>query len=101
MGDLDARYGTMALDDIDQRFQRRAMFVIPDAQTAMADAPARLHPRGLDKNGPYTAAGIAAVMHQMPIVGDAVDGGILTQRRHHDAVARGNGFNGDGLKQQG
>jgi len=89
MGELhdDRSLGMLAHRRHD-RLQRGFSRVVPQPETARRDAADRLHGRGLDAEhrGPRQRQRVD--MGEMPVIGLAVDGGVLAHRRHHDAIGQ-------------
>jgi len=62
--------------------------IIPQAQTAGGDAPLAGDRSGLDGEHSGPAVEQVGPVHQVPVLGLALDGYILAHRGHHDAVGQ-------------
>jgi hypothetical protein len=74
---------------IDDLFQGRDEFVVPDAQTMIGDPSARRDAGGfLDDQTDLSESGIG-IMCEMKIVGESVLRLIHAHRRHHQTIRQG------------
>src|ERR1019366_10767318 len=85
---LDARRRTLAVQETRDAGQKLDVRRVPDSEVVRCDAPARFHRRGFHANQPGAAHGAAAKMHQVPIGGEPVFGGVLAHGRNRDPVAQ-------------
>ena len=74
--------------------QAADMLVLPDAQVVRRDAPTRLHRGSLADHGRRPAHRPASQMHQVPIAGKAILGGILGHGGDGDPVPKSDAANG-------
>ncbi len=88
MGQLNRRHRALRLEEPGQPAQGLAVRVRPDPETAVGDAPACLHARGLHEHRTRPTEGELAEMGQMPVTGHSVLGGVGAHRRDHDAVGQ-------------
>ena len=97
VGELDPGRRAEGVDQVDDRAQRLALGVVPQAEVLRGDAPLGDHAGGLEDHGAGAAAGEGAVVHEVVVGGDAVAGGdgVLAHGRHPDAVADGEVAQGD------
>ena len=100
MRQLDTGNRTLSRDETGDALQRLDLFVVPQPQIFGSDAPVFGDGGGLGEYQPGTADGAATEMNQMPVVGQAIDTGVLTHRRHRDAIEQGQLTQGKGFKQQ-
>ena len=70
------------------RRKRVDMRVLPDAEIFGADAPFGGDRGRLGEHQPGAADGPAPEMHEVPVVGEAIDARVLAHRRHDDAVGQ-------------
>ena len=75
------------------------VLVLPDAHVGGGDAAARLDGGGFHHDERGAADGAAAEVDQMPVVGEAVVGGILAHGRYGNAVAEGHVAQCEGREQ--
>jgi hypothetical protein len=99
MRQLDAGDSTLAVNEFSDARQHFDMLVLPDSEVSRCNASFRAHRRRLDHYQACSADGPAAKMNQMPIVGEAILGGILTHGRHDNPVAKTDAPNGQGTQQ--
>ncbi len=90
VAELNRRLRRIGVYEIGDAAKRRDLFVAPQSQIAVRDAAALLHRRGLDKHQPGAAGSELAEVHQVPVVGAAVVGRVLTHGRDHYAVLQAN-----------
>jgi len=93
MRDLNSRQCPLRADKVGYPLEPRQEAVRPDAEITIADTAAFLDGRGFGKDQAHAAECELAQMHQMPIVGVAVDRTILAHGRQHYAVAKGDAGN--------
>ena len=86
MPELDRRHRAVLLQEAGDAFQRRGLAVVPQPDVAMGDAALRRHRRGLDHDDAGAALREFAEMHEVPVIGDAIDRRILAHRRKQDAI---------------
>ena len=98
--ELDAGHRTAAADDRREPRQQRLMLRVPQAEAVRRDAADRRDVRRFGEHDAGAAHRPRAEMLHVPVVAEPVDGGILAHRRHHDAVARGDGTEADRLEQK-
>ncbi len=88
MGDLDAGHAAGRLDRGDGGAEGLGLGIVPEAEAARGDAPFRRDARRLDDQQAGAAARQGGEMHLVPVVQNAVLGGVLAHRRDRDAVAQ-------------
>jgi hypothetical protein len=88
MRQLDAGDGTLAVNEFSDARQHFDVLVFPDPEVSRCNASFRAHRGRLDHYQACSADCPAAQMNQMPIVGEAILGGILTHGRHGNPVAK-------------
>ena len=88
VGELDTRDGALGLDIGRDAGPRGDVIVLPDAGAAGSDAAVWMDGGGFgdDRAG---ADGSGAQVDQVPVGGEAVDGGVLAHRRDEDAIVKG------------
>ena len=86
VGQLYRRHGIIPLDEVRHPLQRLDVRVAPNSQVAVGDAAALFHRRRFAKHQPRAAGCELAEMDQVPIVGAAIQCGVLTHRGNDDAV---------------
>ena len=96
MADLDAdrHVRSQAPGTLQFVTQRRLRGVVPQAQTAGADAAHGRHRCGLDGEQARAAVEQVGPMRQVPVCGLAVHGRVLAHGRDHDAIGQGEGAAG-------
>ena len=100
VGQLNAGDRALGGDEASDALQRFDLFVVPQAKVFGGDTPVGGNRRGFGENQTGTAHRAAAQVHQVPVVGQAVDAGVLAHRRHGDAVGQGQLAKSKGFKQQ-
>jgi len=100
VGQLDPRHRALGADKAGDTLQRLNLGIVPQAQVLGGDAAIGSDGGGFAENQPGTANGTAAQVHQVPVIGQAIDGGVLAHRRHGNAVEQGQLAQGIGFKQQ-
>ncbi len=97
---LDACNRTLSVDKTGDTLHRFDLFVVPQPEVFGSDAPVRRHRHRFGDDQAGAANGTASQVNQVPVIGQAVDTGILAHRRHCDAIAKGQLAQGIGFKQQ-
>lgn len=99
MTDLDAgdRPGLAHLSD--DRRQRLGLRVVPKTEAAGRDPSLRRDAGRLDHDEAGTAPRQPGEMRAMPIIREAVLGGVLAHRRGNDAIAKGDVFQAERVEQ--
>ncbi|MNO56840.1 hypothetical protein D3C76_473620 [compost metagenome] len=100
VGQLDTGHGALGGDEAGDALQRGDLLVAPEAEVFSGDAPLVGDRDGLGDHQAGATHGATAQMDKVPIVGQAIDGGILAHRRHGDAVGQGQLTQGVWLEQQ-
>ncbi|MNH06713.1 hypothetical protein D3C79_660900 [compost metagenome] len=77
MGQLDAWHRALGGDETGDALQRRDLRVVPQAQVLRGNAPIGSHGSGFGENQAGATHRAAAQVHQVPVIGQAVDTGIL------------------------
>jgi hypothetical protein len=90
MAYLNPRYSALALDELHNARQWFNMLVAPDAGIAGRYAAGARYRSGLHHDETDAANRTTAGMHEVPVIGEALMGRILTHGRHGDAAAEGN-----------
>jgi hypothetical protein len=75
------------------------VLILPDSEIVRRDPTLRRDGRGLGNDHPGAPNGSAAERDQVPVGGEAIDGGILAHRTDADAVAKGDAADGDRIEQ--
>jgi hypothetical protein len=101
MGELDPGHRALGAHEVGDALQLWDLLVAPQARAAMGDPAVGLHRRGLDEHDPGAADGELAVMHEVPVVGEAVLRRVQAHRRDHHAIARAHAPNLDRREQEG
>ena len=91
----------MRLDEIGQTLDPGDELVIPQRQIADGAATAPVDLGAFDEHQPRAAGGEPADIHQVPVGGKAVVGGVLVHRRDADPIFHGDAADGQRLKQFG
>src|SRR3984957_7750029 len=99
-GELDAGHRAAAADDCSEPRQQRLMLRLPQAEAVGRDAADCGDVRPFGEHDAGAAHRTRAEMLHVPVITQAIDRGILAHRRHHDAVARGDGTETDRLEQK-
>jgi hypothetical protein len=89
VGQLNAGHGALGSDKARDALQRGDLFVVPQAQVFGGDTALGGDGGGFGEYQPGTADGTAAEVDQVPVVGQAIDAGVLAHRRHGNAVEQG------------
>jgi hypothetical protein len=98
---LDAGSGTLAVQEIDNAGEWRDVVVLPQAEVGVANATFGGHGGCLEDDQTEAAKRKSAQMHQVPIVGEAILGGILAHGRDNGTIAQGEATERGGRKQLG
>lgn len=93
MGELDARRGTLGVNEAGDARKRLDMLIGPESQVEGRDAPLGDHRGRLHHDETRAALRAGAKMNEMPIVREAVLRRILAHGRDGDAVAEGHAAN--------
>ena len=80
MGELDTRNGPLGGDETGDALQGGDLRVVPQAEVFSGDAPVCRDRHGLGDDQARTADSATAQVHQVPVVGQAIDRGILAHR---------------------
>ncbi|MNJ62791.1 hypothetical protein D3C77_586460 [compost metagenome] len=100
MSQLDAGHAPLGGDETGDALQRGDLSVVPQAEVFGGDAAIGGHRHGFSDHQARATHGAAAQMDKVPVVGQAIDGGILAHRRNGDAVGQGQLTQGVRLEQQ-
>ncbi len=100
MRDLDGRHHPLRPHEVGDALERRDVRRRPQPHVAVGDAALRGNRGGLDEDAAGAAERQPAEVREVPVLGDAVDGGIGGHRRDHHPIGECQGANGDGGKQQ-
>jgi hypothetical protein len=96
VGQLDTGHSAFSMQKAGDACQRFGVPVVPDAHIARRDTAIARHRRGLDHDQSGAADGSTAQMDEMPVVGQALLGAVLTHRGHRDPVAEGDAADSQG-----
>ena len=86
MGELNAGDRALPVDEARDALERLEMLVAPDAEVLRRDPPLRRDRRRFGEHQRRAADRARREMGEMPVVGVAVDAGILAHRRNADAI---------------
>jgi hypothetical protein len=100
MTELDRRHRAHLLDEVGDAAIRARLVIVPDAGAMIGLAPTRLDRGLLAEHDAGAAHRVAAEMHELPVGRAAIDRNVLTHRRHHDAIARGDATQRDRREQE-
>ncbi|MNJ17398.1 hypothetical protein D3C77_116760 [compost metagenome] len=100
MRQLNAGNGALSNNETGNTLQRRDLRVIPQPEILGGDAPVGGNRRGLGEDQPGTAHRAAAQVDQVPVIGQAIDTGVLAHGRNGNTVGQGQVAQGIGCKQQ-
>ena len=89
MGELSASVGAVLVEEGGDALEVEDVLVFPDAEVAGSDASFRVDGVSLGEDKGSAADSSAAEMDEVPVVGEAVDGGVLAHGRDGDAVGEG------------
>jgi len=89
VGELGAGVGAVLVQEGGDALELGSVLVLPDAEIAGSDAAFRADGVGLGDDQGGAADGTAAEVDEVPVVGEAVDGGVLAHGRDGDAVGQG------------
>src|SRR5436190_4156622 len=81
MAELDAGHRALLADEVDAALEAGDELVVPDAEIADRAAAAPLDLGRFHDHQPGPAVGIAAGIHQVPVGGEALVGGIFGSSR--------------------
>ncbi|MCY1459285.1 hypothetical protein D9M71_767500 [compost metagenome] len=90
----------MGSDKAGDSLQGRDLFVAPQAQVLGSDASVGADGRRFAENQAGPPDGAAAQMNEVPVIGQAIDTGVLAHGRNSDSVGQGQLTQGVGFKQQ-
>jgi hypothetical protein len=99
VGELDPRCRALGVDEMTDPAQGFDLAIGPQAKVFGGDPPLRQDRGRLGEHQPGPALGEAAQVHQMPVIGQPVQGGVLAHRGNHDAVGQGHIAQNQGFKQ--
>ena len=99
MGELDGGNGALGLQKSRDAGEGGYLVVRPEAEVAVGDSPAGLDGSGLDNHKAGTTGGAAAEVHQMPVVGEAINARVLAHGRDGNPVWKGDSANREGREQ--
>ena len=86
MGELDAGARALRVDELDDAGEACDVFVFVDAEVVWGDAAFGYDGGGLKQDQSGTALGAGTEMDHVPVVGEAVECGVLAHGRDADAV---------------
>ncbi len=99
VGELDGGDGALGFKERDDAAEGFDVGVGPEAEVAEGDAAGGFDGGGFDHNEAGATGGAGAEVDEMPIVGEAIDGGVFTHGRDGDAVGEGDAADGEGGEQ--
>ena len=88
MGELGARVGSVLVEERGDALELGDVFIFPDAEVAGGDTSFRTDGVCFGEDESGTADGAAAEMDEVPVVGEAVDGGVFAHGGDGDAVGQ-------------
>lgn len=89
MGELNASAHALTVDELDDAVEAGDVVVFVDAKVIGRNSAFREDGGGFEHDESSSALRTAAEMDHMPIVGEAVVGGVLAHGRDSDAVGKG------------
>ncbi len=89
VGQLNAGDRPLGMDEPGNTRQRLDVLLAPDAHVLGRNPPLGRHGGCLHHDEPDTTRGATAKVHEVPVVRKPFVGAILTHRRHHDPIAKG------------
>ena len=96
VGELNGGDGALGFEEGDDAAEGFDVGVAPEAEVAEGDAAGGFDGCCLHHDEAGAAGGAGAEVDQMPIVSEAIDGGIFTHGRDGDAVGEGDAADGEG-----
>lgn len=99
VGELDGGDGALGFEEVDDAAEGFDVGVGPEAEVAEGDAAGGFDGCCLHHDEAGATGGAGAEMDEMPIVGEAIDGGVFTHGRDGDAVGEGDAADGEGGEQ--
>ena len=99
MCQLNAGHRAVVVNEIGDAAQCRHLLVAPDTKASWRDAPLGHHTGGFGEHQCCATGGEPAQMHEVPVVGHSVLGGVLAHGRHANAVAQRELAQGEWRKQ--
>ena len=93
MRQLDARNGTVLLQETSDASERLNVFILPDTYVGGRNTASLFDGGSFDDDQASATEGTVAEVDQMPIVDETVLTRILAHRGNHDAVGQGDGAN--------
>lgn len=94
VGELNGGDGALGFEEGDDAAEGFNMRVAPESEVAEGDAAGGFNGGGLDHDEPCAAGGAGAEVDEMPIVGEAIDGGVFAHGGDGDAVGEGDTADG-------
>ena len=88
LAELDAGETAMLLQECRDAPQGRDLLVVPEAEIAGRDASVALDRGGFDDHRSGAAERELAQVHEMPVIGQALDSRVLAHRRNDHAVRK-------------
>jgi len=95
MADLDSRQSPLLLDEGSNAAVGIPLFVVPDTQAVRGDSAAGFYMSDFGENDACAAHCAACEMLKMPVIWNAVDGGVLAHGRNDNPVPAGYRSEGD------
>lgn len=88
MGELDRRVCALSVEEVDDARKHGDVPVFPDAEVIGRNSALGQNCGGLGEDQARASDGSAAEMHQVPVIGEAVDARILAHGRDGDAIGQ-------------
>jgi hypothetical protein len=88
MRELNAGNCALRMDEARDARERLNLLVAPQAHICRGDAPLARNGSGFHHRQRDAADRAAPEMHQVPVIRHALDGAVLTHRRHDNAIAQ-------------
>jgi hypothetical protein len=88
MRELDSGGGALVVNERDDALERVRLVVVPDAHVLRRDPPVRRNGGSLGEHERGAANRAAREVHEMPVVGESVDGRVLAHGRHRDTISQ-------------
>jgi hypothetical protein len=96
VGELDGGDGALGFEERDDAAEGFDVRVAPEAEVAEGNAAGGFDGGGLHHDEAGATGGAGAEVNEVPIVSEAIDGGVFTHGGDGDAVGEGDTADGEG-----